>query len=236
MSKKTENLLKGFYDVSPLLLPVVPFGIIFGAIGIELGFGPYITYATSIIIFSGASQIVFFQLLSNGASSLIAITSSSVVSTRHLLYGAVVAQYLSKLSLIWKIFLSYLLTDQAFAVSQEFFKKNSNDEYKHYHLLGAGLTLWIVWQLTTVIGILLGSIVPEELGLSFTIPLTFLALLINYFRKIDHLIVIFLSGLSSILFYEAPLKSYIILSCVISLFIIFLINKFQKKILLFGYL
>ena len=230
MSKKTDNLLKGFYDVSPLLLPVVPFGIIFGAIGIELGFGPYITYATSIIIFSGASQIVFFQLLSNGASSLIAITSSSVVSTRHLLYGAVVAQYLSKLSLIWKIFLSYLLTDQAFAVSQEFFKKNSNDEYKHYHLLGAGLTLWIVWQLTTVIGILLGSIVPEELGLSFTIPLTFLALLINYFRKIDHLIVIFLSGLSSILFYEAPLKSYIILSCVISLFIIFLINKFQKKI------
>ena len=230
MSKKKENLLKGFYDVSPLLIPVVPFGIIFGAIGIELGFGPYITYATSIIIFSGASQIVFFQLLSNGASSLIAITSSSVVSTRHLLYGAVVAQYLSKLSLIWKIFLSYLLTDQAFAVSQEFFKKNSNDEYKHYHLLGAGLTLWIVWQLTTVIGILLGSIVPEELGLSFTIPLTFLALLINYFRKIDHLIVIFLSGLSSILFYDAPLKSYIILSCVVSLFIIFLINKFQKKI------
>ena len=230
MSKKKENLLKGFYDVSPLLLPVVPFGIIFGAIGIELGFGPYITYATSIIIFSGASQIVFFQLLSNGASSIIAITSSSVVSTRHLLYGAVVAQYLSKLSLMWKIFLSYLLTDQAFAVSQEFFKKNSNDEYKHYHLLGAGLTLWIVWQLTTVIGILLGSIVPEELGLSFTIPLTFLALLINYFRKIDHLIVIFLSGLSSIIFYEAPLKSYIILSCVISLFIIFLINKFQKKI------
>jgi len=230
MSKKTENLVKGFYDVSPLLLPVVPFGIIFGAIGIELGFGPYITYATSIIIFSGASQIVFFQLLSNGASSIIAITSSSVVSTRHLLYGAVVAQYLSKLSLIWKIFLSYLLTDQAFAVSQEFFKKNSNDEYKHYHLLGAGLTLWIVWQLTTIIGILLGSIVPEELGLSFTIPLTFLALLINYFRKIDHLIVIFLSGLSSILLYDAPLKSYIILSCVISLFVIYLINKFQKKI------
>ena len=230
MSKKKENLLKGFYDVSPLLLPVVPFGIIFGAIGIELGFGPYITYATSIIIFSGASQIVFFQLLSNGASSIIAITSSSVVSTRHLLYGAVVAQYLSKLSLMWKIFLSYLLTDQAFAVSQDFFKKNSNDDYKHYHLLGAGLTLWIVWQLTTVIGILLGSIVPEELGLSFTIPLTFLALLINYFRKIDHLIVIFLSGLSSILFYDAPLKSYIILSCVISLFIIFLINKFLKKI------
>ena len=54
-----------------------------------------------------------------------------------------------------KIFLSYLLTDQAFAVSQDFFKKNSNDENRHFYLLGSGLTLWIVWQITTIIGIFL---------------------------------------------------------------------------------
>ena len=61
MNKRKINFLKGFYDVLPLLLPVVPFGIIFGAIGVELGFGPYATFASSIIIFSGASQIVFFN-------------------------------------------------------------------------------------------------------------------------------------------------------------------------------
>ena len=61
MRTKKQNFVRGFIDVLPLLIPVVPFGIIFGAIGIELGFGPYVTYATSIIIFSGASQIVFFQ-------------------------------------------------------------------------------------------------------------------------------------------------------------------------------
>ena len=110
-----------------------------------------------------------------------------------------------------------------------FFLKNSNDEYKHYHLLGAGLTLWTVWQVTTIIGILLGSIVPEELGLTFTIPLTFLALLINYLRKLDHLFVIFFSGLLSIVFYHAPFKSYIILSSLISLLAIFLINKSKNK-------
>ena len=126
MSNRSKNFFKGFADVTPLLLPVVPFGIIFGAIGIELGFGPYVTYATSIIIFSGASQIVFFQLLSAGATSVVAITSSAVISTRHLLYGAVVAQYLSRLSITWKMILSYLLTDQAFAVSSEYFKRHKN--------------------------------------------------------------------------------------------------------------
>ena len=229
MRTKKQNFVRGFIDVLPLLIPVVPFGIIFGAIGIELGFGPYVTYATSIIIFSGASQIVFFQLLSSGASSIVAITSSSVISTRHLLYGAVVNQYLSNLSIYWKMGLSYILTDQAFAVSNEYFKKNNNEKFKHYYLLGSGITLWIVWQLTTIIGILLGSIVPDELGLTFTIPLTFLALLINYFRKIDHLIIITISGMLSIILYDAPFKSYIIFSSLISLIIAYLIVKMRKK-------
>ena len=236
MNGKTKNLVRGSIDVLPLLIPVVPFGIIFGAIGIELGFGPYVTYATSIIIFSGASQIVFFQLLSAGASSIVAITSSSVISTRHLLYGVVVNQYLSNLSIYWKIGLSYILTDQAFAVSNEYFKKNKRDEFKHYYLLGAGITLWVTWQLTTIVGILLGSIVPEELGLTFTIPLTFLALLINYFRKIDHIIVIIVSGVLSVILFEAPFKSYIIFSSLISLLIAYLIVKIRKqKIWAFGY-
>ena len=112
MYSKSKTFSQGLFDILPLMIPVVPFGIIFGAIGIELGFGPYVTYATSIIIFSGASQIVILQLLSAGASSLVVIISSSVVSTRHLLYGAVVSQHLNKLSLQWKLLLSYLLTDQ----------------------------------------------------------------------------------------------------------------------------
>ena len=229
MPSKTKIFNQGIIDILPLMIPVIPFGIIFGAIGIELGFGPYLTYATSIIIFSGASQIVFLQLFSAGASSLVAITSSSVVSTRHLLYGAVINQHLNHLSIYWKIGLSYLLTDQAFAVSNEYFKKNNDNKFKHYHLVGSGLTLWSIWQITTIIGIILGSIVPEELGLTFTIPLTFLALLINYLRKIDHLVVIILSGVSSIIFFDIPFKAYIILSSIVALIGAAILIKFKNQ-------
>jgi len=183
---------------------------------------------TSIVIFSGASQIVILQLFSAGASSLVAITSSSVVSTRHLLYGAVVSQHLNHLSIYWKIGLSYLLTDQAFAVSNEYFKKNNSNKYKHFHLIGSGFTLWLIWQITTIIGIILGSIVPEELGLTFTIPLTFLALLVNYLRNFNHLIVILLSGTSSILFFDFPFQSYIILSSFIALIGASILIKIKK--------
>ena len=81
----------------------------------------------------------------------------------------------------------------------------------------------------TILGIFLGSIVPEELGLTFTIPLTFLALLVNYLRKIDHLIVIILSGTSSILFFDIPFKAYIIIASMIALIGAAILIKFNKR-------
>ena len=61
------------------------------------------------------------QLFSGGASSLVVITSVGAVNSRHLLYGAVFSEYLSHLKLTWKIILSYVLVDQAFAVSNDLF-------------------------------------------------------------------------------------------------------------------
>ena len=123
MLSKKQLFTRGMLDVAPHMLSVIPFGIICGAIGIELGFNPYLVYGMSIIIFGGASQIVFLQLISGGASSLIAATSVGVINSRHLLYGAVLSEYLEDLSTTWKAFLSYFLVDQSFALSHRFFKK-----------------------------------------------------------------------------------------------------------------
>ena len=229
MSSKFSIFKKGLIDISPLLIPVIPFGIIFGAIGIELGFSPLLIYATSLIIFGGASQIVFIQLLSGGASSLVAITSVGVINSRHFLYGAVLTEYLEKLTLIKKLIISYLVTDQTFAVSSRYFKDHKVNDKNHYHLLGAGITLWTTWQLTTIIGIFLGSIVPDEWGLKFAIPLTFLAITINEFRKLDHVLVMLISGISSLIFFDIPFKAYIIITPLIGLFTALLIIKFKEN-------
>ena len=230
MSSKFAIFKKGLIDISPLLIPVVPFGIIFGAIGIELGFSPLITYATSLIIFGGASQIVFIQLLSGGASSLVAITSVGVINSRHFLYGAVLTEYLEKLSLIKKLLISYLITDQTFAVSSRYFKNHKINNNSHYHLIGAGVILWTTWQVTTIIGIFLGSIVPDQWGLKFAIPLTFLAIIINEFRKLDHVLVMIISGISSLVFFDVPFKAYIIITPLIGLLSALIIIRIKERL------
>tara|TARA_B100001063_G_C16597096_1_gene468688 strand:+ start:106 stop:792 length:687 start_codon:yes stop_codon:yes gene_type:complete len=228
MFSKKQLLTRGMLDVAPHMLSVIPFGIICGAIGVELGFNPYLVYGMSIIIFGGASQIVFLQLLSGGASSFIAVTSVGIINTRHLLYGAVLSEYLEKLSLVKKFLISYFIVDQGFAESNKFFKKNRTEQHLHYHLIGTGCTLWVCWQISTLAGIVLGSFVPEELGLKFTIPLTFIAIIVQDLKKFDHVIVMLTCGISSLLFFDAPLKSYIIISPVIALCVAAIILRLKK--------
>ena len=228
MNSNFKIFLKGIIDVSPLMIPVVPFGLIFGVLAVDVGFTPIETMCMSIIIFGGASQIVLLQLFSGGASSLVIISSVGAVNSRHLLYGAVVSEHLSDLKLIWKIIISYFLIDQAFARSNEYFKKNKDDN-KYFHLIGGGATCWIIWQSTTFLGIILGSAIPEELGLSFAIPLTFLALLIDDLRKFINLIVIIVSGFVATFGYNIiPFKAYVIVAAFIGLISATILTKIIK--------
>ena len=230
MNNKLKTLTNGIIEVSPLMIPVVPFGIIYGVIGMELGIGPYMTLGLSIIIFGGASQIVLLQLFSGGASTLVIISSVAAVNARHVLYGAVLSEHLSSLKLYWKIILSYVMTDQAFAVSNDYFKKNKKNNNNHYHLLGSGFTCWIIWQVSTILGIILGSVVPEELGLGFTISLTFLALLISDFRKFRNIIVMLISGIVATAGYTViPFKAYIIVAALSALMVAALLTLIDLK-------
>ena len=229
MKSNLKVFFKGISDVSPLMIPVVPFGLIFGVLSLEIGFSPLETIGMSLIVFGGASQIVLLQLFSGGASSLVIISSVGAVNSRHMLYGAVVSEHLSDLKMIWKIIISYFLIDQAFAVSNEYLKKNK-DKNNYFHLVGGGATCWIIWQSTTFLGIILGSAIPEELGLSFAVPLTFLALLVNDFRKLINVVVIIISGLVATIGYNfIPFKAYVILAALTGLLSAIILTKIIKR-------
>ena len=228
MDSNFKIFLKGIRDVSPLMIPVVPFGLIFGVLAIDVGFTPIQTMGMSLIVFGGASQIVLLQLFSGGASSLVIISSVGSVNSRHLLYGAVVSEHLSDLILIWKIIISYFLIDQAFAISNEYLKKNKNRN-RYFHLVGGGATCWVIWQSTTFFGIILGASIPEELGLSFAVPLTFLALLVNDFRKLINIFVIIVSGAVATFGYNyIPFKAYVIVAALSGLFTAIILTKKKK--------
>ena len=121
------------------------------------------------------------------------------------------------------------MIDQAFARSNDYLK-TSNEKNKYFHLIGGGATCWVIWQSTTLLGIFLGASIPEELGLSFAVPLTFIAILVNDFRKILNVIVIIVSGLVATFgFNYIPYKAYVIIAASAGLITAMILTKIFKK-------
>ena len=172
-----EEFWQGVRDELPLMLGVVPFGLVFGVLGVESGLTQLQTILLSSILFGGASQVVFAQLWAAGVPTLIVGSSVCVINIRHILYSASMASHLRHLSLSWRILLGYLLTDEAYAVSIRRFTNGRPGRFRHFHLLGSGILLWMGWQTSTIAGVVVGETIPESWSLSFAIPLTFIAVI-----------------------------------------------------------
>jgi 4-azaleucine resistance transporter AzlC len=176
MSARKE-FVAGARAQAPILLGVAPFGAIYGVLAVAAGLSPAAAQAMSSIVFAGSSQFMAASLF--GAAPLpVIVLTTLVMNLRHALYSASVAPYLAHLPRRWKLVLAYLLTDEAYAVAIQRFRAPGDQAERHWYLLGTGAALWVVWQLSTAVGVFLGAQVPAAWGLDFALALTFITILV----------------------------------------------------------
>ncbi len=171
-----KDFYAGVRGVVPILIGVIPFAMISGVAAVSVGLTLFETIGISVIVFAGASQLVVYQLMSAGSPWIIMVLTAWVINLRFTMYSATLAPYLQKLPLGQKALLAYMLSDQAFGTSMSHFIGNEKVSHRWYYF-GAALTIWVAWQISAVIGALLGALVPASWGFDFAFPLSFMALM-----------------------------------------------------------
>jgi 4-azaleucine resistance transporter AzlC len=180
--------------------------MIYGVLALNAGLTPASAQMMSSIVFAGSAQFITAQLVREAVPGLIIILTIAVVNLRHMLYSASVAPYLRALPMGWKVLLSYLLTDEAYAVTILNYEKEGDALYGHWFFLGTGLTLWVSWQLSTAAGILLGTTLPASWPLDFALPVTFIALIIPTLKDRPAMAASLTAGVVALIAYDLPYK------------------------------
>jgi 4-azaleucine resistance transporter AzlC len=203
---KRKEFLSGLRDIFPILLGVAPFGMIYGVLATGAGLSNLDAQAMSSVVFAGSAQFMLVQLLNLGMPTIMMILTGFVINLRHALYSASLAPYTRPLTPLWKMLLSYVLVDEAFALVVMHYKQPDDNGYRHWYFLGAGFTLWAIWQLSTAAGIFLGAQVPASWGLDFTLALTFIALTVPAIDDRPSLLAALSAGVTAILARNLPYK------------------------------
>lgn len=219
MSEARKNFIEGVRAEVPILIGVFPFGLIYGALAINSGLSTTAAQLMSSIVFAGSAQFITAQLFKEGAPALVMILTIAVVNLRHMLYSASLAPYLKDLSIRWKVLLSYLLTDEAYAPSILHYEKEGLVRFKHWFLFGAGISLWLNWQVSTAIGVFLGASIPENLSLDFALPLTFIAMIVPVMKKQPVVAAALSAGATALLAYSLPYKLGLILAALVGILV-----------------
>lgn len=241
MHPRQATFLDGIRNELPILVGVFPFGMIYGVLALEAGLPPFEAQAMSTILFAGSSQMILTQLFRTATPTLVMLLTIFVVNLRHALYSASLAPYIQHLPLKWKLILSYLLTDEAYAVSVIHYQlldvqnissgsvalpaegrsqvgdPDDVSEYyprAHWFVLGAGLALWTTWQVSTALGIFLGAVIPDAWGLDFTLALTFIALVAPSIKDRPATVAMLVAGVISLVGYGLPYRLGLILSAI----------------------
>ncbi|WP_208982695.1 AzlC family ABC transporter permease [Pannonibacter phragmitetus] len=150
-------------------------GVSFGAIATGGGLPFWVPLAMSTIVFAGASQFAAVGVVLAGGGPVAAVLAGLVLNARHLPFGFSVAGLLRG-GLLQKLLGSHLLTDEALAFSL----KDSNPERARALYWACAIGLYVLWNVGTFAGALLGQAVGDAsaLGLDAAFPAVLLALVL----------------------------------------------------------
>jgi predicted branched-subunit amino acid permease len=150
------------------------YGVSFGAISVSSGLDVWQSCALSLLVFTGASQFALVGVIGAGGIPLFGALSGLLLGTRNTLYGIKVAPMLG-----WhgprRAAAAHLLIDESTAMTLT----RTSREHARAGFLSTGLSVFVLWNLATLIGALAGDSLgdPRDYGLDAAVGGAFLGLL-----------------------------------------------------------
>ena len=208
----------GAKAIAPLMVPAVPFGLAVGLL-IQTGEVPrFAGWASSWLIFAGSSQLAAINLVAGGASAVVVILTVVLINARHVVYSAALRSHFAEHPLPVRLFLSYFLTDQAFAItSTTEGLAEAESGYKLWHFAGAAGFMWTLWQSSIIVGLFVGDAVPASWQLGFTAPLLFLGLMMISISNRPGVISAVVAAIVAVLARSLPSGSGLLLAIIVGM-------------------
>ncbi|MCW8345592.1 AzlC family ABC transporter permease [Vibrio sp. ZSDZ65] len=207
--------LKGSLSMMPLSLAVVPWGFLAGSFAIESGLTFFEGQAMSAILFAGAAQLVAMGMIKSGATLLTMMVTIFFITSRHFLYGLSMRESISPLPLRWRLGLGFLLTDELFALCG----RQSPQQFNRWYALGAGLSFYLIWNIATLIGLIVGSQIPDlqQYGLEFAVAATFIAIVIPTIKSLATLLAICSALVTSVILATMNVEMGLVIASIVGM-------------------
>lgn len=179
-NNRNKELKEGLIAGLPIVLGYFPIAMAFGLLSKNTGINFRDTSLFSVMVYAGASQFMALDLIIAGVSSSGIILATFLLNLRHLMMSASLSVKLKGVKKSILPILAFGITDETFSVASF-----NMDKISVPYLLALNISSYMSWIAGTMVGFLVGEILPQSLQSSLSIGLyaMFAALLFPEFKK-----------------------------------------------------
>ncbi len=163
-------------------LAVGAFGVTFGVLSVAAGLPGWQAVAMSLLMFTGASQFAAVAIIGAGGNPLSALGTALLLAARNGAYALSMGRIMPS-GRAKKLVAAQLVIDESTAMAQA--QPTLREAQEAFWT--TGLSVFIFWNLGTLIGVLLGEVIGDPMvwGLDAAFPAAFIALLLPHLKERD---------------------------------------------------
>jgi 4-azaleucine resistance transporter AzlC len=187
------DFLLGTWQMLPLLISVVPFALILGAVVADKGLSPLETALMSGLVFAGSAQFVAAGLWQHPVPIVAIVASTALINSRHLLMGAALESHMRLFGRARAYLALFFLADEIWAIA---LRRAADGPLTPAYYFGLAIPFYVSWLFWTMLGALAGGAIshPERYGFDFAFAAVFLVILFGLWKHQRRLLPIAVSA------------------------------------------
>lgn len=191
----TDSFIYGLISGLPVVIGYLPVAVAFGLLSKTVHVSFKDTFLFSSMVYAGASQFMALDLIKAGMATGSILLATFLLNLRHLMMSASLSVKLKGIKRAWLPFVAFGVTDETFSIASL-----SDRPLNTVYLITMQAVSYGSWVCGTVIGYLVGSILPDSVQNSLGIGLyaMFAAILVPEIKKSSN--ILFLALTSGILY------------------------------------
>ncbi|MEY3713822.1 MAG: hypothetical protein RL321_1442 [Pseudomonadota bacterium] len=205
-SPRRDAVLRGARELLPLSPGIFAWGLVTGVAMVKSGLSTLDATILSLLAYAGSAQLAAMPLIAALAPLWLVTLTAVIVNLRFVVYTALLRPHFTHLPAGRRLWLGYIVGDIMFVRFTTLLQQEPNYPHKVAYYTGGALANWVIWQVSSLIGIFAAAAIPASWGLELAGTLALVALLVPLCRQWPALAGAIAAAIVAVLANSLPLR------------------------------
>lgn len=209
--------VQGLRDCSPSIVALCSWGLVTGIAMSKSVLTMPQALAMSLLVYAGSSQLAVLPLMAAKLPLWTILLTAAMVNLRFLIFSAGLAPQFAYLSFWRRLALGYFNGDIVYLLFQRRLFAHGHVLGKQAYFWGMATVTWASWQVSSIAGILLASVFPDDWGLSLAGTLALVPLIVSAVANRSTLAAVVVAAIVALAALDLPYRLGLVLAVLAAL-------------------